>query len=194
MSGTWNVLSQADPTYNHVQLLDNKPYTIQQTVNYTTVFTSSTSLPTYYAKTFLMSDISQSSQLLSVFDQYRIDHIWLKLVPAVSATSAYVASQWYSVLDYDDGSTPTSISQLTQYANCITTGTIAAHYRHLTPHIAVAAYSGAFTSFKNEVADWIDSASPTVQHYGLKAGVDATNNTISFTLYATFQLSFRNVF
>jgi len=197
MSGTWNVISQSDPTYNHIQLLDNKPYTIQQTVNYTTVFTSSTTVPQFFAKSFSMSDLTQATQLLGVFDQYRIDHIWLKIVPGVnnSATSPYGSAQWYSALDYDDASTPGSISVLTQYANCITTATNVAHYRHLTPHIAVAAYSGTFTSFKNEVADWIDSGSPNVQHYGLKAAVDVTTSTqISFTLYATFTLSFRNVF
>jgi hypothetical protein len=143
-----------------------------------------------------MTDLTQASSLLAVFDQYRIDGIWLKCVPGVNnaASSAYASSQWYSVLDYDDANSLGSIGALTQYANCITTSTVSAHYRHLTPHIAVAAYSGAFTSFKNEVADWIDSGSGAVQHYGFKAAVDVTPVQISFTLYATFTLSFRNVF
>ena len=44
------------------------------------------------------------------------------------------------------------------------------------PRISTAAYSGAFTSYTNTKAPWIDCNSPTVQHFGMKFGIDATMN------------------
>lgn len=191
---TWNTSSMSDPTYSHIDRFDNRPYTIQQTQQYGTVLNTNTSIPSFFSKSFALSDLSQQTTLTAAFDQYRIDWIKIKVVPQTLTIGSYGLANWYSVLDYDDANTASLVSQLLQYQNCITTSTTTAHFRHLTPHIAVAAYSGAFTSFKNEVADWIDSSSPSVQHYGLKIGVDAVGTNFGFAMYATFQVSFRNVF
>ncbi len=41
----------------------------------------------------------------------------------------------------------------------------------LEPHLAIGAYSGAFTSFANtNSTQWVDANSPSVQYYGVKYG------------------------
>jgi len=67
------------------------------------------------------------------------------------------------------------------------------HYRKFIPHVAVASYSGTFTSFTNEVAPWIDIASPSVQHYGLKTACTPTTAVVQYTARARLSVSFRNV-
>lgn len=57
--------------------------------------------------------------------------------------------------------------------------------------MAVAVYSGAFTSFANAPSSWIDSGSPNVQHYGLKAAVTATAAVQTYNLQVRARVSFR---
>jgi len=67
--------------------------------------------------------------------------------------------------------------------------------RKWRPHIATAAYSGVFTSFKNEPSTWIDVASPGVQHYGLKVAADVTStNSVAIKMFVRVWVQFRNVF
>jgi len=55
--------------------------------------------------------------------------------------------------------------------------------RTLQPRVANALYSGAFTSFGQVKNQWVDMASQTVQHYGLKYGIFAA--TTAATIYST---------
>jgi hypothetical protein len=194
MSGTWNVLAESDPSYTRIQRFDNKVYRIQQTVNYGNVVSTNTSTPTGYGKYFTLADLNQVSSLTGVFDQYRIDEIFIKFMPQLQSSAAYGGSQVVTALDYDDAATPGSQASILQYSNAMITEQTSAHWRHLTPHIAVAAYSGTFASFKNERASWIDSNSTGVQHYGFKAYLDSSTSSLNWFLYATFRISFRNVF
>jgi len=58
--------------------------------------------------------------------------------------------------------------------------------------MAVAAFSGAFTSYSNVPAGWIDSASPGVQHYGLKLYFESTPfGVISYEYSVRAKVSFR---
>jgi len=58
--------------------------------------------------------------------------------------------------------------------------------------MAVAAYSGAFTSYSNLVGGWIDSASPAVQHYGIKLATPIATGSIAYTMTARAVVSFRS--
>lgn len=152
---------------------------------------TSTAVPTYGAYLFVMNTVPSASALLAVFDQYRVEQleVW---IDCNNQSSGLAASNAAVCVDLDDANTPANFGDVTDRGGAVTGLTSDGFYLKWKPHIAVAAYSGAFTSFANEVAPWIDSASSGVQHYGLKyatSGTDAVARPLSITVRAT--VSFR---
>jgi hypothetical protein len=194
---TWNIRSGAFPHYNFVKKTDNKVYTFTQEVAPVTMFTTSTSTPSYSANAFMISSIDQVTSLGNVFDQYRIDEIEIWLYPGSNASSTeqnLEGANIASVIDYDDATALTSYAQACDYTNCISTTLANGHYRRFRPHAAAALYSGSFTSYGNVESPWIDMSSTSVQHYGLKVACTLTPVTaIAVQILCRFHLSFRNV-
>lgn len=125
----------------------------------------------------LVSLCGDYANLVSVFDQYKIEAIEVVFRPRsnvelVGTTSTTSNGFLSTVIDYDDATNLTAMQQAQNYDNCITTSVLQPQRRCFRPRVAVAAYSGAFTSFKNEPAGWIDAASTGVVHYGVKLAID----------------------
>lgn len=121
---------------------------------------------------FKLSDF-QSSDLSALFDQYRFVGIEFKMLPRdtqYSPGSSSPAPQYIiSAVDYDDASPPTDETTLFQYQNCQTHPFDKPWVRRFRPNMAMGAYaSSAFTSYANRTLQWIDVASPDVEHYGMK--------------------------
>jgi len=98
------------------------------------------------------------------------------------------------VYDYDDGNVPSNVDELLQYGNyrcCNFDKTITMKIR---PKFSIAAYSGAFPSYK-PMTGWLDCASPSIQHYGVKFAVDSftAGQYIDFVIRPIYYLSFRYV-
>jgi len=157
--------------------------------------TSSTTVPTFTASSFTVGSLDQIASLTAVFDQYRVDEVELWLTPRCSSITAQGATPglFSSVIDYDDANLLTTINQALDYDNVLTTSGITGHYRRFKPHVATAAYSGAFTSFANETSPWIDAASTGVAHYGLKTAWGITTSATVYDMIVRMHLSWRNV-
>jgi hypothetical protein len=182
------------PRFTGVAAKDNAPYAIMQMVNFGTL-SSSTGGIAAFAANFILSDVDQYTSLTAVFDQYRITEVEVWLIPrlAVTTSSSQNPGQIASVVDYDDDTTLSSLNQALDYQNCmIDTGTVG-HYRRFKPHAAVAAFSGSFTSYVNVVSPWIDAASPSVRHYGVKYVTTATDAVYVSDIFARLHFEFRNV-
>jgi len=194
----WNVNSVSVPSFKNTLKRDNRPYTVMQISNQGTVMTSATSIPTFYGRYFSANDVIQFSSFAAVFDQYKIDtvEVWMTPFGSASAPGYNANCRIYSAVDYDDANTPTSINAIQQYENSVVTRSTDGHYIKFVPHIAVAAYGGTFTQFKNEKTDWIDVASTNTSFYGLKAAIDPTSSTgdLKVDLVTRLTVSFRNVF
>jgi hypothetical protein len=183
------------PPFINKYIPSNQPYRITQELNAGTILTTSTTVPTFGATSFSVNSLDQISQLGAVWDQYKIEEIevWL-FSNTMGASTGAQQGLVYSVLDYDDASNLSTIGQAEDYTNVVTMIPTDSIYRRFRPHVAVAAYSGTFTSFSNVEAPWIDFASPNVQHYGLKLAATATAAAVSFyTLQVRYHLAFRNV-
>jgi hypothetical protein len=151
---------------------------------------------TQAVKSFQLSDLDQASSLASVFDQYRLARVEVWLLPRVTVTTQATGTsmgQIATVVDFDDASTLTNFSSYLDYQNVMVGPGNEGHYRSFTPHVAIAAYSGTFTSFANESAPWLDCASPSVQHYGFKAGSTVADAAYSSDLNVRYHFEFRNV-
>lgn len=170
-----------------------RTYTANLRYDVTNIVQTSTTVPTFGASTFVLSSFDNYLEYLGLFDQYKIDEIEVWIEPAFGpAQSLTSVGQLYSCVDLDDANTPTTIISVEAHQSCITTSTVAGHYHKWVPHMAVAVYSGAFTSFANSPADWIDAASPNVQHYGVKlATTTSTTSTLTMAMQVRAKVSFR---
>lgn len=148
-------------------------------------------LPTYASSyIYTVQFATALTPLLTVFDQYKFEQVeaWIEC-QAPNGTGS--VPELYSAVDLDDANIPTSVGQIQDKQGSIVSGGLAGHYHKWRPHMAVAVYSGAFTSFENAAAGWIDSASPNVQHYGLKVATLSTGGAFAYTLVLRAVISFR---
>jgi hypothetical protein len=161
--------------------------TVQQTA-----FTTSNVATVFYGNYLTLASFSSYTEYTALFDQYRIDEIecWIEPFETQSTVQA-LCGTFSSAVDLDDANTPTSLGNVESKQGCIITNGQAGHYHRWKPHMAVAVYSGAFTSFANAPAGWIDSASPGVQHYGIKAAITATTNATPYSFIGKALVSFR---
>jgi len=98
-----------------------------------------------------------------------------------------------TVVDYDDATALTLPAQALDYSNALSGEGYQAQRRVFKPHVAIAAYSGAFTSFANEESPWIDNISSGVQHYGVKTAWTVTAALQHMDVNVRMWLQFRNV-
>jgi hypothetical protein len=170
----------------------NQIYHAELRLENLSVLVTSVTVPTFGANAFSLNDFVMRTEYTGLFDQYKIElfEIWIEPLNSQSVTSASVGMV-VSAVDFDDATTPSTISSVESKQNSITSGGYDGHYHRFHPHMAVAAYSGAFTSFSNEPAGWIDSASPSVQHYGIKYAATVTGNVMTFALSLRARVAFK---
>jgi hypothetical protein len=169
-------------------------YTCVRTIETSTPITGSNTVPVFGAYTFSFGQIPDVASLQGVFDQYRIDKVEYQFFPVanISTSAAPVTGQFTTAIDYDDAIAPTTIGQVTDYANAITSLATQKQRRCWVPHIAVATYSGAFTSYGNFRPTWIDCTSYSVNHYGIKYALDVQpSNAVAYNVYIRAQVSLR---
>lgn len=151
------------------------------------------------AFTFTLNDVPQVTSFQALFDQYRIAEIQVTFRPMYTGTSIAVTvsniiPQIYTAVDFDSATT-TSIAAIREYSTC-KTHELEDFAIRFKPGIAMAAYSGAFTSFANMTNQWLDLASPAIQHYGLLYGIEAGNSGQTalqvWNVEFQYKLEFRN--
>jgi len=155
-------------------------------------FNTSVTVPSVAARYFALNAFDSYTSYTSLFDEYKFEEIECWLEPTLLLSATVSDAQMVSAVDWDDANNPTSFGSVGGKQNSIISGTGTGHYQKFQPHMAVAVYSGAFTSFGNSPPEWIDCASPGVQHYGLKAatnGPDGVARGIYLTIRAL--VSFR---
>jgi len=188
---TWSILSGPKPASRLPQRVNNVPYRIVQTYDAGSLLTTSTTTPTFASANFQLNNVDQVTSFQNLFDQYRIDFIELWITPQFASNDTL--SEYSSVIDFDDSGLLTSYAQASDFSNVVESSLSQGHYRRFKPHVAEAAYSGAFSSFANAVSPWLDCASPSVQHYGLKTAFKATAVASSVNMVVRYHISFRNI-
>jgi hypothetical protein len=184
-----------DPVFPIGGQFSNQVYNIVQSYETTSAATSTTN-PTFNTFSFALSNLDDSSALGAVFDQYRIKMIEVTAYPG--ASGSYVQTNnsggvTHIVIDYDDASALTTVAAALDYQNCMVVPTGNAWKRTFVPHVALAAYSGAFTSFANFEPVWCDFASPSIAHFGLKIANTASLAVISYNLIVRMHIQCRNL-
>jgi hypothetical protein len=180
------------PDVDPIMFNPNKVYRIQKWVNKGTL-TTNAATETGYGFSFSLNDLDEVSSFTTIFDQWKIDEVLIQFEPRLSQFNTVSSSigRLLTVLDYDDAITPTGSAYMRPYSTLLDTPCYDRQVRVVQPRFAVAAYSGAFTSFAN-TNGWVDSASPGVLYYGVKALT--TVASVGFAVYdvvCKYTLSFR---
>lgn len=148
---------------------------------------------------FALSDLPNYTEFTSLFDQYRIIEVEVRFIPYAGNSACgpygYSKPDLLVVADYDDATPPATTAGLLQYENLQIVHGNAPLTVRVRPHAALAAYSGAFTSYANVEHMWMDSGSPNVQHYGVKYSLTQAQGATDLSTYqpwATYKIACRN--
>lgn len=133
---------------------------------------------------FCLSQLPSYSEICSTYDRYRITKVQMYFMFDHNASECEASTTQplknlpllYVVKDYDDATPTAGEDEYVQYNPCkiVRLGNGKGAFDcvvTIKPRIATAAYGGgAFTSYVNTAAPWIDANSADVQHYGIKFG------------------------
>jgi hypothetical protein len=135
--------------------------------------------PAVGALIFRISNLPAYTEFTQLFDQYRILEATVRFVPTFSTST-----NLYTVVDYDDATLPTALTDLDQYSSLTVSESGTMVVRTLHPKVAVSVYQGAvpFTGYASGNL-WIDSISNSVEYYGLKYYIPATAASTGTALY-----------
>lgn len=194
LSGDGQTFTLDTPLPKSMWCPESRPFRVVQTTSQQGFLTTSNSNPTFGSIAVGLVNFNQASTFTAMFDQYRIDAIEVWITPQISADISMATGFLCSVIDLDDDTNLTSVAAAQEYSSCVTTPAKTGHYRHFIPHVAMAAYSGAFTSFANVASPWIDAGSPSVVHYGVKVACNTSlAATYSYDTIVKAHFTFRNV-
>ncbi len=141
------------------------------------------------AFSFTLNDIPNPSDLVNLFDEYRIIQVTVKFLPVTALFGASTSStnypSIYSAIDYNDDTLPSGAANLREYATfqCVpnqqyTQRTISV--RSLT----AVNNNGTIVDGGSRWGQWLRVAQNQVKHYGLKTIVSpVTTASGSFVLY-----------
>jgi hypothetical protein len=185
-----DIPAPADHTYHTVS------YPLPRVTEVCTVRTlqaaTLTASPTVPITTTFQFSLANAGVSIGFWDQYKIEAIRFTISPNNNAVGLVTNSTTslvplYNVIDYDDTTALGSDTIARAYSNCVTLAPGESCERTFQPRMALAAYSGAFTSYANVAPQWLDAASSTVQHYGVKTYIPAC--TVSQTLLQSWNVS-----
>lgn len=154
------------------------------------------------ALTFQLDDLPNYTEFTNLFDDYRINAVSLKFIPNRNSSdfAGGVAppgiSNFYTVFDYNDATVPGAVNDLMQYPNLKITQSSRMLTRTLRPaSLDVVSAGGTTASVNPKWKQWLSTASPDVNHYGLKYCLDAFSaaNAVTYQVYATFYISCKSV-
>lgn len=185
----------------------DRPYFIKRstrTVNGFTQLANDFAGPAFYGLKFQLDDLPNYTEFSSLFDNYQIMCVVLKLLPVQNQMNTGLSGAvevptigycW----DYDDATTPTSMDQLRQYATYKEQLANKPVTIKVYPKVALVTYQGGVSngylrpSAKLQKMFRIDCANPSVQHFGIKIGIPNTgapDNTITYDIHATYYMKF----
>jgi hypothetical protein len=159
--------------------------------------TISTTVQTEANYAFAFTDLPNVSGLAAFFDQYCIYAVSISLTPNYieGGSNSVGFGSMCTALDYDNVNNLGSITAVAAFgtSQMVELSMGQTVQRFLKPAVAPALYGGsAFTSF-GVARTWIDSASPSVPHYGFRS-IFANNQVAGLVINydVTYIIGLRN--
>jgi len=156
-------------------------YVIREVVRYTDIKNSS--VPTFGAISHTFNDLPNASSWTALFDRYRFlgVKITFQSVGVMTNTSpaTYSVPEFATVVDFDDDTAATSMSQLQRCATFCGHRASSSIVRHYLPRATRPVYiSGVSTGYQEaDPMSWMDLAYPSIPFYGVKWGMTEASPT-----------------
>lgn len=155
---------------------------------------------TFGAVIFRLNQLADFADFTNLYDSYRINKVVWKLVPNVNSAEAGATQklpQVHSVIDTNDNTAPTALTQLVQYSNYRMTMGSRIHTRMLTPASRDEAFQSTGTAYPATInfKKWITTEYPAITFLGIKYAIGSTAAAaaVTYTPYVTFYFSCKNV-
>jgi len=138
---------------------------------------------------FELGNMNGSADYIALFDSYRILKAEVTIRPTITTGVAGCnPPTLYTVIDYDDSNALGSAQLFREYSNCMLTQ-YETVVRMFTPHVnnALRVNGGGATGFGSVRSPWCDAASTTIEHFGLKLGLDGGAGSVPQNFIVNFR-------
>lgn len=152
---------------------------------------------TFQAFNFSLDDLPSYTEFTALYDMYKINAVKVSFLPQMtenisltSVNNPHAYTRFFSAIDYNDSTAPSSIDELRQYQTCKYTPILRPHKRYIyKPKI--------LDSSNTSRSPWIATSSPSTNYFGLKIAVENMNSTtttsMDYVIEAKYYVSFKNV-
>lgn len=150
--------------------------------------------PTYGAMIYRLSNVPNSGELTALFDQYKINAISTTFFPQQTEITTHVTPavqnvRIFTAIDYNDNTPPLSVDNLREYDNVEVHSAV----KQFTVFIANPKFADSTGSVRT---GYINTASPSTVHYGLKYAVEPLNpgatGTYTYRTETVYYFSLKN--
>lgn len=161
----------------------------------------------------VLSQFPTAAAFTGIFDQYRILSAVMEYIPmcvtsfiasgtvaTLVPTSVYNHNILTTCIDTDDANVPANEGVVLSHESAMVHGPLVKPFkRAFVPAVASSLYqTGGFGGYASRTNQWCDSASPNVQHYGIKAsvtrGTTVPAGLVTLAQYVHVTAEFRKVF
>lgn len=148
---------------------------------------------------FKLNDLPGVSELISLYDQYKINAVKFELIPQSNVNSFVGETVPYihSVMDFDDSTNLANLNEAYEYESLKSTSAFRKHVRYLRPRFLVTGINTAGATVPiNLGKGWLSTSQTSIVHRGLKLIIeDSTSASVDLILRikTTFYVSFKNV-
>jgi len=152
------------------------------------------SLPTYGAILTQLNQFANYASYAAIFDRYCIHDVRIEFIPSgkqIITNSAVAVPRFYTAVDFDDATTPTSIADVQKYDTLVGVPFTAGLVRHYVPRVAIQVYNGVTPGYKEaEASTWLDLANPDIPHYGLRYAYGPGDTSLQYVPVSRITVSF----
>lgn len=177
--------------FSRKNIRDNRVFKSSQMVSWGTYTSQVSAISTFQVEPTI-SSLDQVSAYLAMYDQYRVTALEVWVIPRITSVTSNTANtgQVVSVIDYDDTTSLASFNAALDYENALVGSGVDGHYRKWVPHVNVlTGASGVY----NVAAPWLDAASTSVIHYGMKLVWTATDSAYVSDIFVRYWMEWRNI-
>lgn len=137
---------------------------------------------------FMLSHVSNVSEITNLFDNYRIKNVIVKVMPQFNSSDVLIGATGYAALptmhytiDQDDATIPSNRTAVLENSYCKSVRLDRPFSIVIKPRAqnVIATTAGAASGGMLPSGQWLDSATQTVPHYGLKFWMDDWNTVTS---------------
>lgn len=145
---------------------------------------------------FMLADLPNYTEYVNMWDKYKLAGVRIRFIPAndnspvgTASTSGIGTFSW--CLDYNDANAPAGLDDIMQYPGMRMKRPTTPFSVFIKPKFEAALYQGATTGYR-ATTGYVDTASSTVRHYGLKYCLhDTVAANASIRVYMTYYLALK---